>query len=96
MNRGEIIARLASERDAFERLGVASLKLFGSAARNEAGPRSDADFIVRFKDPPTFDAYMDLKLYIEQVLGIRVDLVTESAIRPELRKAIERDAVRVA
>ena len=96
MNREEIIARLARERAALARLGVASLRLFGSAARDEATSRSDADFIVRFQQTPTFDAYMDLKLHLEEVRGIRVDLVTEAAIRPELRKTIERDAIRVA
>jgi predicted nucleotidyltransferase len=39
---------------------------------------------------------MDLKFHLEEVLGIRVDLVTEAGVRPELRESIARDAVRVA
>ncbi len=96
MNKSDIIARLAGQRDALQALGVSALRLFGSAARDSASGTSDADFLVRFSAPPTFDRYMDLKLHLERVLGVRVDLVTESAVRPELREAIERDAVRVA
>jgi predicted nucleotidyltransferase len=96
MDRNEIIEKLSLERAAFDRLGIASLRLFGSADRGEAGPHSDADFIVRFRNAPTFDRYMDLKFHLEQVLGTQVDLVTEGGLRPALRAAIERDAVRVA
>ena len=96
MDRNDIITRLQRDRAAFDGLGVASLRLFGSAARDEAGAASDADFIVRFRGRPTFDSFMDLKLYLEDLLGVRVDLVTEAAIRPELREKIERDAIRVA
>ncbi len=96
MDRSDIVAKLKSEKAALDRLGVASLHLFGSAARGGAHANSDADFLVRFKGAPTFDLYMDLKLHLEQVLGAKVDLVTEGALRPFLREAIERDAVRVA
>jgi predicted nucleotidyltransferase len=96
MTRDHILSALQSERAALERLGVASLRLFGSAARDEAKENSDADFLVRFKDAPTFDAYMALKFLLEDKLGGRIDLVTEAALRPELREAIEREAVRVA
>ncbi len=96
MNKAEIIVRLAGQRDAMQALGVSALRLFGSAARDSATDASDVDFIVKFSAPPTFDRYMDVKLHLERVLGLPVDLVTEAAVRPELREAIERDAVRVA
>lgn len=96
MNRTDILERLAPARQALERMGVASLSLFGSAARGEATDRSDADFLVAFRDPPTFDRYMDVKLLLEEKLGVRVDLVTDSGVRPELRSTIQRDAIRVA
>lgn len=96
MNKAEIIVRLAGQRGALQAMGVSALRLFGSAARDSTTEASDADFIVRFSAPPTFDRYMDLKLHLERVLGMRVDLVTEAAVRPELREAVERDAVRVA
>ena len=96
MSRHEIIETLSAERAHFVKLGVASLRLFGSASRDEAGPSSDVDVLVSFTAPATFDRYMDVKLFIEDLLGCRVDLVTEDALRPELRDAIEREAVRVA
>ena len=97
MNKSEIIERLAGQRDVLQAMGVVALRLFGSAARDSATGESDADFIVRFSAPPTFDRFMDLKLHLEQVLGgLRVDLVTEGAIRPEMRESIDRDAIRVA
>ena len=96
MTTADIILRLTGQHDALRTLGVATLRLFGSASRDNATPASDVDFIVEFSDPPTFDRYMDLKLHLEQVLGLRVDLATEAAIRPELRESIERDAIRVA
>ena len=52
--------------------------------------------LVRFSSAPTFDRFMDLKMLLEDILGRRVDLVTEAALRPELRPQIEREAVRVA
>lgn len=54
------------------------------------------DLLVAFEGLPTFDRYMGLKLFLEDLLGRRVDLVTEDALRPELRPAIEREAIRVA
>ncbi|MBI2939097.1 MAG: metallopeptidase family protein, partial [Chloroflexi bacterium] len=54
--------------------GVKSLALFGSVARDEAGPESDVDVLVEFDGPPTFDQYIGLKLYLEDLLGAHVDL----------------------
>ena len=96
MNSAHILATLKSEREALSNLGVASLKLFGSAARDSAGPDSDADFLVKFSGAPSYDAYMDLKFHLEDVLGISIDLVTEDALRPEIRQSVERDALLVA
>ena len=96
MNRSDIIACLQSHQHDFKRLGVASLSLFGSLARDEARDGSDIDVLVRFEGQPTFDRYMDLKALLETVTAHRVDLVTEAAIKPELRPQIEREAVRVA
>jgi uncharacterized protein len=96
MNRDEIIARLKSRSDDIARLDVAALSIFGSFARDTATAASDLDVLVRFAAKPTFDRYMDLKALLESVTGRRVDLVTEGALRPELRPQIEREAVRVA
>lgn len=95
MSRLEIIETIVAQRAHLVSLGVASLRLFGSTSRDEAGPESDVDLLVTFSAPATFDRYMDVKHFIEDLIGRRVDLVTEDALRPELRKAIESEAVRV-
>ena len=95
MNRDEILKCLAEHREELTNLGVKSLALFGSAARGEAGPDSDLDFLVEFEGSATFDQYMNLKFFLEELLGRPVDLVTHKALKPRLRPYIEKEAVYV-
>ena len=94
-SRDEITKTLAEHRQELSGLGVKRLALFGSAAREQDSPESDVDFLVRFSAPSTFDLYMNLKFWLEDLIGRPVDLVTEKALRPELRASVERDAIRV-
>ena len=97
MVRAEVLDALREKSgDIRERFGVLSLRLFGSVARGEAAPGSDIDVLVDFGGPPTFDQYMDLKFFLEELLQTKVDLVTESGLRPRLRPRIEEEAIRVA
>ena len=96
MRSDEIIRRIRDHRTRLDKLGVASLALFGSAARNEARENSDIDLLVRFEGTATFDRYMDLKLFLVDLLGRPVDLVTQRALRDEVRPHIERDLLLVA
>jgi predicted nucleotidyltransferase len=75
---------------------VKSLSLFGSVARDEAGPQSDLDLLVEFDGHATYDLYIGLKLFLEDLLGCRVDLVMTKALKPRMRPSVEREAVRVA
>ena len=70
--------------------------VFGSLARDQITASSDIDILVKFTDPPTFDMYMDLKFFLEELLGRTIDLVTEAALRPELKDYIKKDLIRVA
>ena len=79
-----------------QRFGVRHLSLFGSTVRDEAREKSDIDVLVEFDDPATSDRYFGLQFYLENLLGCPVDLVTDKALRPELRPHIEKEAVRVA
>jgi len=83
-------------KEELDRLGVASLAVFGSVARDEAGPESDIDILVEFRGAATLTRFMDLKSLLETAFGRRVDLVTQKALRDRLRPDIEKDAVRVA
>lgn len=85
------------ERRAYlaEAFGVEGLALFGSFARDTLTPQSDIDVLVRFDGPATSKRYFGLQFYLEDLLGRPVDLVTEKALRPELRPYVEQDAIRV-
>ena len=97
MDRSEILNRLrAKGPEMRKQFGVRSLRLFGSVVRDEATTNSDVDVLADFGGPPTFDQYMDLKFFLEDLLQIKVDLVTESGLRPRLRPRIEEEAIRVA
>ncbi len=78
------------------RYGVLHLAVFGSVGRGEASESSDLDVLVDFVGSATFDGYMGLKLFLEDSLGVRVDLVTRAALKPRLRARIEAEARRVA
>lgn len=90
----EELARLLPE--ARLRFAVRDLSVFGSVARDEATERSDLDVLVDFAGPVTFRGFIGLKLWLEDALGVRVDLVRRGAIKPRLRARIEAEAQRVA
>ncbi len=78
-----------------ERFGVTGLALFGSMRRGAATRESDIDVLVAFDGPATSERYFGVQFYLEDLFGRPVDLVTEKALRPELRPSIEREAVHV-
>lgn len=96
MRRNEVQEILHSHREELGLFGVRSIRLFGSVARNEAAEESDVDLLVQFDHVPTFSGFMKLKIFLEDLLGHKVDLVTESGLRERVRPYVERDAVRVA
>jgi predicted nucleotidyltransferase len=64
-------------------------------SRDEARDDSDIDILVSFDGPATSARYFGVQFYLEDLLGHPVDLVTDKALRPELKPYIEREAVRV-
>src|SRR5207244_10869145 len=79
-----------------QKYGLASVALFGSAARDELQPASDVDVLVEFDGPATFRRYFDLKDELEQLLGRRVDVVTLRGLKPRARRLVEQELIRVA
>ena len=75
--------------------GVSELASFGSAARDEPHDGSDIDVLVRFDVPATSSRYFGVQFAIEDAIGMPVDLVTEKALRKELRPFVERERIRV-
>ena len=96
MTRDEILNLVKGENGKLAEFKVKALYLFGSAARNEARPESDVDFLVEFDGPATFDQYIRLQAFLEDLLQRRVDLVTRKGLRKELAPAIEKDCIRAA
>jgi predicted nucleotidyltransferase len=96
MQRAEVLEKLALSKPALAaRYGVASLALFGSTARDAARSDSDIDILVSFEGPATSERYFGVQFFLEDLFGRPVDLVTDKALRPELRPFIEREAVHV-
>lgn len=96
MYLSDILHTLSTHRDDLEALGVVSLSVFGSVARGDEGAQSDIDMLVRFSKPVGMFEFLDVKAYLENLLGTSVDLVTEDALKPQLRERILAEAVRAA
>jgi len=93
MKRAEVLAILATHREKLQELGVKSLNLFGSVARDEARPDSDVDFLVEFYRPGGFFQLLQVQYYLEDILGCSVDLGTEDALREHLREPVLKDII---
>ncbi|MBK6714190.1 MAG: nucleotidyltransferase family protein [Burkholderiales bacterium] len=96
MNRELAVSTLtACKPELVARFGVVRLALFGSTARGTAGADSDVDVLVRFDGPASARRFFGVQFLLEDALGHPVDLVSETALRPELRPFIEPECVEV-
>lgn len=91
MTRNDILQLLTTHHADLTRFDVKALGVFGSLARGEAKPDSDVDFVVEFNGPATFDRYLDLESFLEDLIGAHVDLVTRPSLPAALRLSIEKD-----
>jgi hypothetical protein len=97
MRRDDVITRLKKTEPALRAFGVGALYLFGSHARDEAGPDSDIDVFI---DPAPdkafgFAPFMDTYEMLQGAVGERLDYGTRKGLHPLLRANIEREAIRV-
>lgn len=97
MRRDKVLSILREHESELRPMGVASLALFGSTARDEAREDSDIDLLVEFSRPlGLFDVFR-LQHHLEELLGVsRVDLVQRGAEHPALRELIHEEAINVA
>ncbi len=96
MSKDEVLKLLLQHKPELERrFGVTDLVLFGSTARDSASSDSDVDVLVSFDGPATSRRYFGVQFYLEDLLGCPIDLVTDRALRPQLRPYIEADAIHV-
>ena len=70
-----------------QRFSVERIGYFGSFSRNEETVHSDIDILVSFKKPIGW-AFFDLQDFLEEELKLKVDLVTENALKEQLRDGI--------
>ena len=92
MTRDEILKKLEENFETIRGFDVRSLGIFGSYAREEQSEASDMDFLVEF-DRATFDNYFDLKFFLEDLFGRKVDLVIKDTIKPRIRSTILEETV---
>ncbi len=83
----EEILRLA------ERWGAYNVRVFGSVVRGDAGPHSDVDFLVHFKEGRSLLDHGGLLMDLRELLGCEVDVVDDEAMRPRFRERVLKEAV---
>ena len=93
-NLKDIFKTLKENEKKIKDFKVRELSIFGSFARGENTNMSDLDFLVEF-DKASFDSYMDLKFFLEDLFHTKVDLVVKKNLKERLRLIILREAVRV-
>jgi predicted nucleotidyltransferase len=96
MKREQVLQIIHNHQEQIEQFGVASLALFGSVARDQAGPESDVDFLVEFSRPVGLFKLAELQLFLEDILGSPVDLGTSRSLKPRLKESVLEEAIRVA
>ncbi len=95
MKRDKVLSILHNHQAELQSLGIKTLELFGSVARDEARQDSDVDFLVEFSiEASLFDLFR-VRHYLEDLLGCNVDLGTQDALREHLREPILKDTIRV-
>jgi predicted nucleotidyltransferase len=95
INKQTVLSTIQEHRETLNKLGVQSLALFGSVARDKATEDSDLDFLVEFEAEITFDLYMDLKFFLEDLFDKKVDLVIKNDLKPQIRENVITQAIYV-
>jgi uncharacterized protein len=93
MKRDEVLAILAAHREPLRKLGVKSLFLFGSVARDEARSDSDVDLLVEFDQPGGLFQLLRVQYYLEDIIGCSIDLGTIDSLKEHLRVPVIKDMI---
>ncbi len=94
MDKNTIMKLIKSNENEIKGYGVLRVGLFGSYSKGFENTKSDIDIIVEFESgKKSFDNYMGLKFYLEDLLDKKVDLVIKESIRPKLKDKILKDVV---
>jgi predicted nucleotidyltransferase len=95
MSRDEVLDKLRTHAPELQAEGILHLALFGSTARNEAGPESDVDLMAVYDPNRTFGLFELGRIYytLEDLLGTKVDLANRLRMRPIIKESAEEDAI---
>ena len=91
--RSDVMQTLSMHHHDLKRLGVKSLRLFGSVARNEARPDSDIDFLVEFISEPSFFELFEVQYFLEDLFHCKIDLGMEESLKEHLREPVLKDVI---
>lgn len=95
MRRDEALAVLAAHRDQLREMGVLNLSLFGAIARDQVAPDGEVDILIEVQRPMGL-RFFSIELYLEEILGQSVNLVTPDVLGDELQDIVLLEAIRAA
>jgi len=95
MKRSQVLELVRSHQTQLQKLGVISLDLFGSVARDQAHAQSDVDILVELQESSGFFEFFQIKHYLEDILKCSIDLGTADALKEHLREPILEEAIRI-
>ena len=91
-SKATLLSEIKAEKDNIKAFGVRSLGLFGSFVRGEQRHGSDIDLLVEFEEgKKTFDNFMNLSFFLEDLLNSRIELVTTESISPYIKPHILKE-----
>jgi hypothetical protein len=97
LTKKAVLTILQDHSKDIEKYGVKKIGVFGSFARSSQNKRSDIDIIVEFKKGmKTFDNYMDLKFFLEELFQKKIDLVIKDALKPQIKRIVLSDVIYAA
>jgi len=95
LSKEQIKNQLLEHKDVLKGYGVTRLGLFGSHIKGLAHNESDIDFLVDFEEI-TFDSYMELRIFLEDLFDKNIDLVIAQSLKPQLRPYVLEEVEYVA
>ncbi len=88
LNTKQIIRKIENKKEEIKKKSVKKIGLFGSFLKGKQKPKSDIDILIEFEEP-TFDNYAEVLILLEKILKRKIDLITKSSLRPELKYIIK-------
>lgn len=84
ITRKQVLKKIEFNKEKLKENGVIKIGLFGSVLKDKQTKKSDIDILIKFK-VANFDKYAQVVMILEKVLKKKIDLITESSLRPEMQ-----------